>query len=156
MILQQSLARLFNSHWHKYAIVAGKILQQSLVRLLNSRWHNCSTVTGTIVQQSRSRFFFLCWQNSSTVMFTVEESCLVPGIRHMIRSSLFFPRVNGSFSIAASQLIYIIEKKIKFHSPRESSMTPSDKELQWVNVKQKPFRQIQVHSDIMKRIQNPV
>ena len=35
-------------------------------------------------------------------------------------------------------------------------MIPSDKELQWVNVKQKPFRQIQAHSGINKRIQNPV
>ena len=35
-------------------------------------------------------------------------------------------------------------------------MIPLGKELQWVNVKQKPFRQIEAHSDIMKRLQNPV
>ena len=32
-------------------------------------------------------------------------------------------------------------------------MVPLDKELQWVNVKQKPFRQIQNHSGIIKYIQ---
>ena len=43
---------------------------------------------GRIVQQSRADFFFfLCWQNSSTVKITVEESCHVPGIRHMIHTS---------------------------------------------------------------------
>ena len=35
-------------------------------------------------------------------------------------------------------------------------MAPLDKELQWVNVKQKPFRQIQAHSGIIKRIQKSV
>ena len=101
MILQQSLARLFNSYWHNYATVAGTILQLSLARVFNSRWHNYSTVAGTTLQQSLARFFnsgwhdsstitvkifffFISWQNSSTVMFTVEEQCHVPGIRHMI------------------------------------------------------------------------
>ena len=32
-------------------------------------------------------------------------------------------------------------------------MIPLDKELQWVNVKQKPFRQIQAHSGIIRHIQ---
>ena len=49
-----------------------------------------------------------------------------------------------------------IEKKSNFHIPRKRSMIPLDNELQWVNVKQKPFRQIQAHSGIIKRIQNPV
>ena len=35
-----------------------------------------------------------------------------------------------------------MEKKLNFHFPRKQSMIPLDKELQWVNVKQKPFRQI--------------
>ena len=35
-------------------------------------------------------------------------------------------------------------------------MIPLDKELQRVNVKQKPFRQIKVHSGIIKRNHNPV
>ena len=35
-------------------------------------------------------------------------------------------------------------------------MIPLDKELQGVNVKQKPFRQILAHSGIINRIQNPV
>ena len=33
-------------------------------------------------------------------------------------------------------------KKSNLHFPRKRSMIPLDKELQWVNVKQKPFRQI--------------
>ena len=32
-------------------------------------------------------------------------------------------------------------------------MVPLDKELQWVNVKQKPFRQILAHSGMIKHIQ---
>ena len=35
-------------------------------------------------------------------------------------------------------------------------MISLDKKLQWVNVKQKLFRQIQAQLDIIKRIQNPV
>ena len=35
-------------------------------------------------------------------------------------------------------------------------MIPLDKELQLVNVKQKPFRQILEHSGMIKRIQKPV
>ena len=34
-------------------------------------------------------------------------------------------------------------------------MVPLDKELQWVNVKQKPFRQIYAYSGIIICIQNP-
>ena len=33
-------------------------------------------------------------------------------------------------------------------------MIPLDKGLQWVNVEQKPLKQIQAHSGIIKRIQN--
>ena len=32
-----------------------------------------------------------------------------------------------------------IEKKSKFYFLKKQSMVPLDKELQWVNVKQKPF-----------------
>ena len=35
-------------------------------------------------------------------------------------------------------------------------MIPVDKELQWINAKQKPFRQIQAYSGLIKLIQNPV
>ena len=35
-------------------------------------------------------------------------------------------------------------------------MISLDKKLQWVNVKQKLFRQIQAQLGIIKRIQNPV
>ena len=48
MIVQQPLARLFNSHWHDCSTVAGTIVQQSLARFFNSHWHICSTVTGNI------------------------------------------------------------------------------------------------------------
>ena len=40
-----------------------------------------------------------------------------------------------------------IEKNV---FPRKRSVIPLDKELQRVNVKQKPFRQIQAHSGIIK------
>ena len=93
-IVQQLLARLFNSGWHDSSPVTGTIVQQWLARLFNSHWHNSSTVTGLIVQQWLARFFnshgqgfffFLCWQNPSTVKITFEESCHVPGIRHVTR-----------------------------------------------------------------------
>ena len=88
MIVQQSLARLFNSRWHNCSTVTGMIVEQSLVQLFNSGWHDSSTVTGTIVQQWLARifnsgwhdshgqefFFFLCWQNSSTVMFNFNRA----------------------------------------------------------------------------------
>ena len=71
------------------------IIQQSMARFFNSNWHDCSTVAGTVIQQSLARFFnshgqdflfFLRWQNFSTVMLTVEESCHVLGIWHMIQT----------------------------------------------------------------------
>ena len=92
-INQQSLAWFFTRGWHNCSTAAGTIVQESLARLLNSHCDNCSAVTGMIIQQWLARlfisngqdfFFFLCWKNSSTVKFTVEESCHVPGIRHMI------------------------------------------------------------------------
>ena len=49
LLVELSLERLFNSHWHDCSLVAAMIIQQSLARLLNSRWRECSTVTGTIV-----------------------------------------------------------------------------------------------------------
>ena len=66
-IVQQSLARLFNSCWHGYSTVAGVIIQQSLAQLFNSGWHDSSTVTGIIFQQSLARFFDSGWHDSSTV-----------------------------------------------------------------------------------------
>ena len=63
MVVQQSLARLFNSHWHNSSIVAGKILQQSLARFFNSGWHNSSIFTGAIVQQSLARLFNSRWHD---------------------------------------------------------------------------------------------
>ena len=35
-----------------------------------------------------------------------------------------------------------IEKKSNFYFPRKQSMSPLNKELQWINVNQKQFRQI--------------
>ena len=48
-------------------LVHGTILQQSLARLFNSGWHDCSTVTGTILQQWLARFFNSGWHDPSTV-----------------------------------------------------------------------------------------
>ena len=102
-ILQQSLVQFFNRHWCSSSTVTGTIVQQPLAPLFNSRWQDCLTATGMIVQHSLARLFnsywynpsavpgkifFLCWQNSSTMMFTVEESCHVSGIRHMIHLCL--------------------------------------------------------------------
>ena len=115
LLVELSLARLFNSHWHKcptviiiiiiIIIIKKKLYSNKWIRggftkshknLLTNyiHWHDCSTVTGTIIQQwleqlfnSRGQdFFFLCWQNSSTVKITVEELCHLPGIRYMICS----------------------------------------------------------------------
>ena len=92
-IRQQLLTPLFNNLWHDCPTAMGKILQQWLARFFYSRWHHCSTVPGTTVQQilawlfnihGQYFFFFLCWQNSELVIFTVEESCHVPGIWHLI------------------------------------------------------------------------
>ena len=76
IMLQQSLARLFNSHWHNYATVTGTILQLSLARLFNSHRHDCSTVTGTIVRQSLARLFISRWHEYSTVADTIIQQSL--------------------------------------------------------------------------------
>ena len=59
MILQQSWAQFFNSHWHDCSTVTGMIVQQSLARLFNCYWYDSSTITaktfffytGRILQQ---------------------------------------------------------------------------------------------------------
>ena len=66
-VVQQSLALLFNSHWHDCLTVTGTIIQQLLARFLNGHWHNSSTVTGTILQQSLARFFNSGWHDYSAV-----------------------------------------------------------------------------------------
>ena len=40
-----------NSCWKDCSAVASMILQQLLARFFNSHWHNSLTVTGTIAQQ---------------------------------------------------------------------------------------------------------
>ena len=76
MILQQWLARLFNSHWHDCSRVTGTIVQQSLARLFNSHWHECSTVTGIILQQSLARLFNSHWHDYSTVTGMIDQQWL--------------------------------------------------------------------------------
>ena len=76
IMLQQSLARLFNSRWHNYATVAGTILQLPLARLFNSHRHDCSTVTGLIVRQSLARLFISRWHEYSTVADTIIQQSL--------------------------------------------------------------------------------
>ena len=75
-IVQQSLARLFNSCcWCDCSTVtgtivqqfAGAVIQQSLVQLFNSLWHSFSTVTGMVLQQSLARFFNSYQHDTSTV-----------------------------------------------------------------------------------------
>ena len=64
---QQSMARLMNSRWNDFSTVTGTIVQQLLAWLFNSGWHDSSTVTGIILQQSPARFFNSGWHDSSTV-----------------------------------------------------------------------------------------
>ena len=66
-ILQQSLARFFNSGWHDSSTITGTIVQQSLARLFNSGWHGTSIVAGTIIQQTLTRLFISHWHVCSTV-----------------------------------------------------------------------------------------
>ena len=75
LLVELSLTRLFNSHWHNSSSVAGTIIQQSLARLFNGHWHYSSTVAGIILQQPQARFFLFfmlaeffnsedhCWRN---------------------------------------------------------------------------------------------
>ena len=73
---QQSMARLMNSRWNDFSTVTGTIVQQLLAWLFNSGWHDSSTVTGIILQQSPARFFNSHWHNSSTVTGTIVQQSL--------------------------------------------------------------------------------
>ena len=75
-ILQESLARFLNSHWHKCSTVVGIILKQWLARFFNSYWHECSTVSGTILQQWLAQFFKSRWRNCSTVTGMILQNLL--------------------------------------------------------------------------------
>ena len=72
-IVQQSLAQLFKSHWHDWSTVTGTSDQQSLVWFFNSGWHDCSTVISTIIQQSLAWFFISGWHYCSTVTGTIAQ-----------------------------------------------------------------------------------
>ena len=76
MILQQSLAQLFNSHWHNSSTVAAMLIQQSLARLFNSHWHDCPTVTVRTVEQSLAKLFNSGWHDFSTVTGTIIQQSL--------------------------------------------------------------------------------
>ena len=83
-LVELSLARLFNSHWHNFSTVTGasiqqwlaKFFQQSLARFFNSQWHDSSTVIGTIIQQSLARLFNSHWHDCSTVTDTIMQQWL--------------------------------------------------------------------------------
>ena len=75
MIIQQWLARLFNSHWHDCSAITGTIVRQTLPRVFNSSWQNCSTVAGTIVL-SLTKFFNSHWHDYSTVTGTISQQSL--------------------------------------------------------------------------------
>ena len=60
-----------------------------------------------------------------------------------IQSLWLFQSPKGNSKVEALLVkIFSIKKKSNFCFPRKQSMVPLDKGLQWVNVKQKPFRQI--------------
>ena len=70
------------------------------------------------------------------------------------------PKCNSKFEIFLVKIFKYyrklpatIEKIPNFYSSRKQSMVPLDKGLQWVNVKQKPFRHIQANSGIIRHIQ---
>ena len=75
-IVQQSPAQLCNKDWHDSSTVAGTIIQESLARLFKSHWHDCSTVATTIVQQSLAWFFNSHWHNSSTATAIIYQQSL--------------------------------------------------------------------------------
>ena len=65
----------------------------------------------------------------------------------------FGPRDNSKFETLLAKVFspetknkikyfQLLLKKSNFYFPSKQSKFPLDKELQWVNVKQKPFRQI--------------
>ena len=49
----------------------------------------------------------------------------------------------------------LLQKRSNFFPPRKQSVVPLDKGLQWVNVKQKIFRQIQTHPRIIQEYSEP-
>ena len=76
LLVELSLARLFNSHWHNSPTFTGTIVQQSLAQLFKSHWHDWSTVTGTSDQQSLVWFFNSGWHDCSTVISTIIQQSL--------------------------------------------------------------------------------
>ena len=76
LLVELSLARLFNSHWHNSPTYTGTIVQQSLAQLFKSHWHDWSTVTGTSDQQSLVWFFNSGWHDCSTVISTIIQQSL--------------------------------------------------------------------------------
>ena len=60
---------------------------------------------------------------------------------------IFSPKQKSKLNTSSYQ------KKTIFSSSRKQPMVPLDKGLQWVNVKQKLFRQIQAHSATIRDIQ---
>ena len=91
-VVQQSLALLFNSHWHDCLTVTGTIIQQLLARFLNGHWHNSSTVIDTIVQQWLARFFNSHWHNSSTVTGAILQQWMARLFSSHGRDFFFFLR----------------------------------------------------------------
>ena len=89
-ILQQSLERLFSSHWHNYSKVAGTILQQSLAEFFNSDCHDCPVVTDTTVQQSLAWLFNSHWHDYSVVTGMIVQQSLARFFNSHGQDSFFY------------------------------------------------------------------
>ena len=76
LLVELSLTRLFNSHWHNASTVTGTIVQQSPAQLCNKDWHDSSTVAGTIIQESLARLFKSHWHDCSTVASMIFQQSL--------------------------------------------------------------------------------
>ena len=75
LLVELSLARLFNSPWHDCATVTGTIVQQFKI-MGNSRWQDWWTVAETIFQQLLARLFNSYWHDCSTVAGTILQQLL--------------------------------------------------------------------------------
>lgn len=67
------MAQLFKSHCHSSSRVAFTIIQQWLARLFNSGWNDCSRVINMIVQQSP--VWFNRWHDCSAVKLIIPFFC---------------------------------------------------------------------------------
>ena len=86
----------FKNVWRGCSTVTDTIMQQLLARSFNSHWHDSSAVAGMILQQSRARFFIF---STLAEFFNSDVHCwrIVPCTRYTTHDPLF--NNNNSLSI---------------------------------------------------------